>query len=304
MDEPAPARTWTLSDFEIGRPLGHGKYGRVYLARERSTGFVVALKVVLKAQLKKYKIEHTLRREIEIHTHLRHKHILRMYAYFYDAVRVYIVLEYAANGNLYERLCRRKQFADREAARYARMIAEALAHCHEHNVMHRDIKLENILLDHLNSAKLCDFGWAVHSTSGRRRTLCGTPDYLAPEMVEQTHEYTNAVDVWSLGVVIFEMLAGRAPFYADDGIKKTIENISSVRYSFPDCISERARDLIEKILVKDTAQRLSITQILQHPWIADGAPPSPCLAASTSPESEAETGTAAAAAATPTGSHT
>eukprot|EP01080_Neovahlkampfia_damariscottae_P010208 gene10208-2628_t len=150
-----PKITWDISNFEIGKPLGRGKFGSVYLAREKSTKFVVALKVLMKEQLKKKEVEHQLRREIEIQSHLRHPNILRLYGYFYDKKRVYLILEYAA------------QVSEEQTARYIKSLAEALDYLHCKNVIHRDIKPENLLLDSTGKIKIADFGWSVHAPTNR-----------------------------------------------------------------------------------------------------------------------------------------
>lgn len=141
-------RQWTLNDFEIGKPLGRGKFGRVYLAREKRTKYIVALKVLQKSQLTKAGVEHQLRREIEIQCHLRHKHVLRMYGYFYDDKRIYLILEYSPGGELYKQLCNRVRFSERMSARYIADLARALKYCHSKHVIHRDIKPENLLIGH------------------------------------------------------------------------------------------------------------------------------------------------------------
>jgi aurora kinase len=123
-------RRWTLQDFDIGKPLGRGKFGNVYLARERSSRYVVALKVLFKAQLQQSAVEHQLRREIEIQSHLRHPNILRLYGYFYDSSRVYLIIEYAALGELYKELQKRSTFGERRTATYIASLARALDYCH------------------------------------------------------------------------------------------------------------------------------------------------------------------------------
>jgi serine/threonine protein kinase len=128
---------WTLNDFEIGKPLGRGKFGKVYLARERRTKYIVALKVLSKSQLLKSGVEHQLRREIEIQGHLRHKHILRMYGYFYDNKNIYLILEYSPGGELYKKLCAKGSFSERTSARFISDLAQAFKYCHSKHVIHR-----------------------------------------------------------------------------------------------------------------------------------------------------------------------
>lgn len=261
------AKQWTLKDFEIGRPLGRGKFGDVYLARERKSKFIVAIKVIKKSQLVKAGVEHQLRREIEIQSHLRHKHILRMYGFFFDEKRIYIILEYAPGGELYRVLQSKQHFSEPVTAKYILDLAGALAYCHAKHVIHRDIKPENLLVGQRNAIKIADFGWSVHAPSSRRETLCGTLDYLPPEMVEgRSHDET--ADVWSLGVLCFEFLFGGPPFEAETH-RATYRRISNVDLHFPlePRVSQAAQDFIQKLLVKDQTRRMRLTDVPQHPWI-------------------------------------
>lgn len=174
---------WQLSNFDIGRPLGRGKFGNVYLAREKDTKFVVALKVMFKKQIQVNNVEHQVRREIEIQSHLRHPNILRLYGYFHDDTRIYLILEYAPKGALYKELQSHpnKRLDEKRTAGYILSLADALNYLHERNVIHRDIKPENLLLGHNGELKIADFGWSVHEPNSARTTLCGTVDYLPPE---------------------------------------------------------------------------------------------------------------------------
>ncbi|KAJ7527693.1 hypothetical protein O6H91_16G094600 [Diphasiastrum complanatum] len=266
-------RRWTLADFDIGKPLGRGKFGNVYLARERKSKYVVALKVLFKNQLQQSQVEHQLRREIEIQSHLRHPNILRLYGYFYDQTRVYLILEYAARGELYKELQRCRVFGEKRAATYIASLARALMYCHEKHVIHRDIKPENLLVGMKGELKIADFGWSVH-TFNRRRTMCGTLDYLPPEMVE-SKEHDAGVDIWSLGILCYEFLFGSPPFEAKM-TSDTYKRITRVDLKFPPkpVISAAAKDLICQLLVKDSSQRLPLKQLLVHPWILANADPS------------------------------
>lgn len=254
-----------LSDFDIGKRMGHGKYGSVYLARERRTRFICALKVLKKKELITDGVEHQLQREIEIQTNVRHKHVLRLYAFFYDATRIYLVLEFAEKGELYGHLQKAQRFPEPLAAKFIMQLAEALQYLHKKNIIHRDIKPENLLVDHRGDLKIADFGWSVHAPGRRRQTLCGTLDYLPPEMVEQ-RTYNTTADIWCLGVLCYEFLVGKPPFEAE-GQSATYANITSGSYTFPADFPYGARDLVSKLLIKDSRKRLTIHEILEHPWI-------------------------------------
>lgn len=196
-------KVWALVNFEIGRPLGRGKFGNVYLAREKETKFVIALKVLFKKQVSNQGIEHQVRREIEIQSHLRHPNILRMYGFFHDEQRIYLILEYASGGTLFNILKKETRFDEKKSAKYIKCLVSALTYLHNRNVIHRDIKPENLLLGHDDQLKIADFGWSVHEPDSNRTTLCGTMDYLSPEMV-QGKPHNKAVDLWSLGVLTYE----------------------------------------------------------------------------------------------------
>ncbi|XP_011266312.1 aurora kinase C [Camponotus floridanus] len=260
-------KRWVLGDFDIGRPLGKGKFGNVYLAREKRTKFIIAMKVLFRSQISDANITHQVIREIEIQTHLRHPNILRMYGYFYDDKRIYLILEYAPKGELYKELNNQpnKRFDEVRTATYIAQLADALKYCHSKSVIHRDIKPENLLLGLNGEIKVADFGWSVHAPSSRRDTLCGTLDYLPPEMVSgRPHNHT--VDFWSVGVLCYECLVGKPPFYAATN-DETYMNIKKLQYTFPSFVSEGARDLISKLIVIDPEKRLNMDGVLKHPWI-------------------------------------
>uniref|UniRef100_A0A8D0BF71 non-specific serine/threonine protein kinase n=1 Tax=Salvator merianae TaxID=96440 RepID=A0A8D0BF71_SALMN len=266
-------KQWSLDDFEIGRPLGKGKFGNVYLAREKESKFILALKVLFKTQLEKAGVEHQLRREVEIQSHLRHPNILRLYGYFHDATRVYLILEHAPRGEVYKELQKLKKFDEQRTATYMTELADALLYCHSKKVIHRDIKPENLLLGSNGELKIADFGWSVHAPSSRRSTLCGTLDYLPPEMIEgRTHD--EKVDLWSLGVLCYEFLVGKPPFEAET-YQETYRAISKVEYRFPPLVTEGARDLISKLLKHNPYHRLPLEEVLIHPWVTANSTKSP-----------------------------
>jgi len=264
-----------LEDFEIGKPLGKGKFGSVYLARLRKNSgggapLIVAIKVLFKSQLQKFQVEHQLRREIEIGFHVSHPNVLKMYGYFWDSKRIFLILEFAAQGELYKKLTEVQRFDERTAATLIYEICESLKICHGMNVFHRDIKPENILLGYYGEAKLADFGWSVHAQS-RRHTMCGTIDYLPPEMIENK-PHDHMVDMWAIGVLCYELLEGKPPFeYEDQG--ETYRCIVRTSYTFPKHFTPLARDVISKLLVKEPSRRYSPGQVQEHQWIVKNARP-------------------------------
>ncbi|KAI9853032.1 MAG: spindle assembly checkpoint kinase [Thelocarpon superellum] len=267
-EQPAAPKQFHLGMFEIGRPLGKGKFGRVYLCKERTSGFVCALKVLHKAELQQGKVEKQLRREIEIQSNLRHPNILRLYGHFHDKKRVFLILEFAGKGELYKHLRRETKFPEWKASQYIAQMAAALKYLHKKHVMHRDIKPENILVGIHGEIKISDFGWSVHAPNNRRNTMCGTLDYLPPEMIKpgsQENYYNEKVDLWSLGVLTYEFLVGEAPF--EDTPVMTQRRIARGEMTVPPFVSPEAKDLIKRLLVLDPEKRIPLEEVQQHPWI-------------------------------------
>ncbi|KAF2847008.1 serine/threonine-protein kinase-like protein [Plenodomus tracheiphilus IPT5] len=265
---PAAPKQWHLGMFEIGKPLGKGKFGRVYLAKEKSSGFVCALKVLHKSELQQGKVEKQVRREIEIQSHLTHPNILKLFGHFHDAKRIFLILEFAGKGELYKHLRREQRFAEPKAAQYVAQMAAALKYLHKKHVMHRDIKPENILVGIHGEIKISDFGWSVHAPNNRRNTMCGTLDYLPPEMLRgggKDNFYSEKVDLWSLGVLTYEFLVGEAPF--EDTQVMTQRKIARGEYTVPNFVSPEARDLIKRLLVLDPEKRIALEDVERHPWI-------------------------------------
>ncbi|KAL4735153.1 kinase-like domain-containing protein [Aspergillus similis] len=266
-EQPAP-RKLHLGMFEIGKPLGKGKFGRVYLAKERSSGFVCALKVLHKSELQQGGVQKQVRREIEIQSNLRHPNVLRLFGHFQDSKRIFLILEFAGRGELYKHLRKEHRFPEWKAAHYIAQMASALKYLHKKHVMHRDIKPENILVGIHGEIKISDFGWSVHAPNNRRQTMCGTLDYLPPEMLTsnpQGNFYNEKVDLWSLGVLTYEFLVGEAPF--EDTPVMTQRRIQRGDMQVPSFVSSEAKDLIKRLLVLDPEKRISLDEIQRHPWI-------------------------------------
>jgi serine/threonine protein kinase len=204
-------RELQYDDFDFERRLGEGAFGIVWRAKHKVTGQLYAVKQVGKEKVMQMLPQ--FKREVRIMYEMSHVHIVKLYNHFEDDQNFYLIME-LADSNLYTQLNREKQFLERVAAQYFREAVLAVEYLHSHAppIIHRDIKPENILLDRNGRIKLTDFGWSNYSSETTTRlTLCGTMEYLPPEMVTQTGHDT-AADIWCLGVLLFEMLAGYTPF--------------------------------------------------------------------------------------------
>ena len=264
-------RVWNVKDFKLGSALGKGKFGNVYVAKTTSNA-TVALKVMFKSCLASdAKRTLLLRREIEIHSRLVHKHILRCYGYFQDSKHIYIILQFASNGTSLSKM----PFSERETKKITYQISSALEFCHSRDVIHRDLKPENILIDAKGNAQLSDFGWSCHVLGGRidekrRTTFCGTPDYMSPEQI-LSEPYDARVDIWALGVTVFEFLTGETPF-SRETIEDTFECISDGSFSFPSRakISSQSKSFVRSLLVHNPHDRPSSSDVCMDIWVLSG----------------------------------
>ena len=252
------------------KQLGSGSFGRVYLVSHKETKKLFALKVIDKRKLMvSYGKLDIIYNEINIHSKLAHENIIKLYNVHEDNENINIIMEYAENGNLFELISKEKNgLEESKAFDYFIQVVNAVYYLHNNNIIHRDIKPENILIGNDNKIKLCDFGWAKELTLENRSTFCGTVEYMAPEIVG-SENYDYSVDIWSLGILLYELLFGHSPFKANT-TKNVILNIKTHELTYDDKnkkISKSCKDLIQKLLVSNPQKRLKIKDILEHPFI-------------------------------------
>ncbi|XP_069799607.1 RAC-beta serine/threonine-protein kinase [Dendropsophus ebraccatus] len=246
----------TMNHFDYLKLLGKGTFGKVILVREKESGRYYAMKILRKdVIIAKDEVAHTVT-ESRVLQNTRHPFLTALKYAFQTSDRLCFVMEYANGGELFFHLSRERVFTEDRARFYGAEIVSALEYLHSRNVVYRDIKLENLMLDKDGHVKITDFGLCKEGiTDGATmRTFCGTPEYLAPEVLED-NDYGRAVDWWGLGVVMYEMMCGRLPFYNQDH-ERLFELILMEEIRFPRTLSPEAKSLLSGLLKKDPKQRL------------------------------------------------
>ncbi|KAH9827672.1 cAMP-dependent protein kinase type 2 [Teratosphaeria destructans] len=263
---------YTLQDFTIQRTLGTGSFGRVHLVQSKHNQRFYAVKVLKKAQVVKMKqVEHT-NDERRMLQRCRHPFLITLWGTWQDSRNLYMVMDFIEGGELFSLLRKSQRFPNPVAKFYAAEVTLALDYLHQMNIIYRDLKPENLLLDRHGHLKITDFGFAKE-VPDITWTLCGTPDYLAPEVVS-SKGYNKSVDWWSLGILIFEMLAGFTPFWDSGSPLKIYENILKGRVKYPPYIHPDAQDLLSKLITADLTKRLGnlhggSKDVMQHAWFAE-----------------------------------
>ncbi|ORX59159.1 Pkinase-domain-containing protein [Piromyces finnis] len=270
-EPPAEKKRFKLDDFVIMQTLGTGSFGRVHLVKHKETGKYYAMKVLVKRQIIESKqVEHTIN-EKKILESLNHPYMVNLVGSFKDNRNLYIVLEYVCGGELFSYLRQCKRLPNHVARFYAAQVVLAFEHLHSNDIIYRDLKPENLLIDKNGNIKITDFGFAKH-VPDVTWTLCGTPDYLAPEII-QSKGYGKAVDWYALGVLIYEMLAGFPPFYDEDQMR-LYERILEGRLRWPSYFDPAAKDLIKRLLSPDLTKRYGnlksgSADIKKHKWFSE-----------------------------------
>ncbi|KAG7470805.1 hypothetical protein MATL_G00117820 [Megalops atlanticus] len=265
---PPPAR---VGYYEIERTIGKGNFAVVKLATHIITKAKVAIKIVDKTQLDDENLKKIFR-EVQIMKMLRHPHIIRLYQVMETERMIYLVTEYASGGEIFDHLVAHGRMAEKDARRKFKQIVAAVHFCHCRNIVHRDLKAENLLLDHNLNIKIADFGFSNMFSRGQLlKTWCGSPPYAAPELFEGKEYEGPKVDIWSLGVVLYVLVCGALPF---DG--STLQNLRarvlSGKFRIPFFMSTDCEYLIRHMLVLEPSKRLSMEQICKNKWMRQGDP--------------------------------
>ncbi|RZC25990.1 Serine/threonine-protein kinase SAPK2 isoform B [Glycine soja] len=264
-----------MERYEILKDIGSGNFAVAKLVRDNYTNELFAVKFIERGQ----KIDEHVQREIMNHRSLKHPNIIRFKEVLLTPTHLAIVMEYASGGELFERICNAGRFSEDEARFFFQQLISGVSYCHSMQICHRDLKLENTLLDGSTAprVKICDFGYSKSSVlHSQPKSTVGTPAYIAPEVLTRKEYDGKIADVWSCGVTLYVMLVGAYPFEdpADPrNFKKTI-GILSVQYSVPDYVrvSMECRHLLSQIFVASPEKRITIPEIKNHPWFLRNLP--------------------------------
>lgn len=258
--------------YEIGRLLGCGAFAKVYHARNLRTGLSVAVKVINKKKLPNLTMMSNVKREISIMSRLNHPYIVKLYEVLATKTKIYVVMEFVKGGELFAKVAKGR-FTEDFSRKYFQQLISAVGYCHSRGIFHRDLKPENLLLDDNGNLKVSDFGLSAVTeqirADGMLHTLCGTPAYVAPEILSKKGYDGAKVDVWSCGVILFVMNAGYLPFN-DPNLMAMYRKIYNGEFRCPKWMSSDMKRFISRLLETNPVTRISLDEILKDPWFRKG----------------------------------
>jgi len=259
--------------YDMGKIIGKGAFSVVRIASRKTNGKKYAIKCISKKTIQKSELT-LLEREMDIMKKLQHPNIIQLMEVLDTADTLFLVLEFAEGGELFDAIVNRGFYSESDAAKIVYQILDAILYTHNHGIAHRDLKPENLLIAHDDGKeliKIADFGLSKEFGAEQMMTSCGTPDYVAPEVLSG-EVYASGVDIWSIGVITYVLLCGFPPFFGETQ-KELFDNILSATFDFPNPewkgVSTEAKNFISKMLVVDPDVRYSAEQCLQDPWITD-----------------------------------
>ena len=264
-----------MEKYEFGKLLGQGNFAKVYHARDVRTGESVAVKVIDKEKILKIGLVDQTKREISIMRLVKHPNVLQLYEVLATKTKIYFIIEYAKGGELFNKVAKGRLTEDK-AKKYFQQLVSAVDFCHSRGVYHRDLKPENLLLDENGVLKVADFGLSALVESHRQKdmlhTICGTPAYVAPEVISRRGYDGTKADVWSCGVILFVLLAGHLPFY-DLNLMSLYNKIGKADYKCPNWFPFEVRRLLAKILDPNPNTRISMAKLMENSWFRKGFKP-------------------------------
>ncbi|GMY17470.1 CBL-interacting serine/threonine-protein kinase 8 isoform X2 [Fagus crenata] len=256
-----------VGKYEVGRTIGEGTFAKVKFAQNTETGESVALKVLDRNTIIKHKMVEQIKREISIMKLVRHPYVVRLNEVLASRTKIYIILEYITGGELFDKIVHHGRLSEAESRRYFQQLIDGVGYCHSKGVYHRDLKPENLLLDSLGNLKISDFGLSALPEQGVSllRTTCGTPNYVAPEVLSHKGYDGAVADVWSCGVILYVLIAGYLPFDELD-LTTLYSKIEKAEFSCPSWFPVGAKSLIHRILDPNPETRITIEQIRNDEW--------------------------------------
>lgn len=261
-----------MQKYEIGKLLGQGTFAKVYHARNTKTSESVAIKVIDKEKVMKLGLMDQIKREISVMKLVTHPNIVQLYEVMATKTRIYFVLEHVRGGELFNKV-KRGRLKEDAARKYFQQLISAVDFCHSRGVYHRDLKPENLLLDENSNLKVSDFGLSALAECKRQdgllHTTCGTPAYVAPEVINRKGYEGAKADIWSCGVILFVLLAGYLPFH-DKNLMDMYKKIGKAEFKCPSWFSTDVRRLLVRILDPNPSTRISMEKIMENPWFRKG----------------------------------
>ncbi|KAF5956626.1 hypothetical protein HYC85_003851 [Camellia sinensis] len=263
----------SIGKYQLSQTIGEGTFAKVKLATNTENGQHVAIKIIDKHMVIENNLIYQVQREIRTMKLLRHPNIVRIHEVIGTKTKIYIVMEYVSGGQLSDKLSYINRLNEREARKHFQQLIDAVDYCHCRGVYHRDLKPENLLLNSKGNLKVSDFGLsALRKPGDLLSTACGSPSYVAPELLMNKGYEGAAADVWSCGVILFELLAGYLPF-DDRNLMNLYKKILRAQYTFPEWFTESQKKLISKILDPNPRTRITIPEIIEDQWFQSNYEP-------------------------------
>jgi len=266
----------TVGKYDLYGTLGEGAFGKVKYAVNTETNEAVAIKILDKDKIQTRNMGAQIKKEISIMKMINHHHVVGVKDVFATNAKIFIVLEFVGGGELFDKIANEGKLPEEKARFYFKQLVEGLEHCHSNGVCHRDLKPENLLLDTDGNLKISDFGFSTLNIGdpdgdGNARaellhTTCGTPNYVAPEVLGKDGYDGRKADVWSIGVILYVLLAGYLPF-DENTMAALFQKIKNADFEYPDWFTGEAKDLLSRILVADPSKRIVLSDVKNHAWM-------------------------------------